>query len=126
MSDLDADLYGDLYGNDDADFGEQPEDGQTADTTSQPEPKLAAKPAPAPSTSKPATVDTSQQQQAHPGPTSAPTPIATFAPVTQQIPTYEQPQPAEYRNAAASSGDAYQNMSAAERSVRPSEMKDEG
>jgi hypothetical protein len=47
-------------------------------------------------------------------------------PVTQQIPTYEQPQPSEYRSAGAGQGDAYQNLSAAERSVRPSEMKDEG
>ncbi|KAJ6615523.1 hypothetical protein B0H10DRAFT_64788 [Mycena sp. CBHHK59/15] len=35
--------------------------------------------------------------------------------------------PAEYRNAAAAQGDgAYQNISVSERSVRPSEMKDEG
>ncbi|KAJ7735129.1 hypothetical protein DFH07DRAFT_753992 [Mycena maculata] len=126
MSDLDADLYGDLYGNDESEFAEQaPEDGTSTEATSQPEPsaKPAAKPAPTPA---PASIDTSQQQS-HSGPTSAQTPIAPFAPVTQQIPTYEQPQPSEYRNAGASAGDgAYQNMSAAERSVRPSEMKDEG
>ncbi|KAJ7124555.1 hypothetical protein C8R44DRAFT_735022 [Mycena epipterygia] len=124
MSDLDADLYGDLYGNDEPDFAEQaPEDGATADAASQPE----TKPAPAPAAPAPATIDTSQQS--HPGPASAQaqTPIAPFIPVTQQIPTYEQPQPSEYRNAGASSGDgAYQNISVSERSVRPSEMKDEG
>ncbi|KAJ7499717.1 hypothetical protein FB451DRAFT_1385400 [Mycena latifolia] len=125
MSDLDADLYGDLYGNDEPDFAEQPEDG-AADATSQPESKPAvARPVPAASTSTPVALDI-KPQQSHPGPTSAPAPIASFAPVTQQIPTYEQPQPNEYRNAGASSGDAYQNISVSERSVRPSEMKDEG
>jgi hypothetical protein len=116
----------DLYGNDEPEFGEQTEDGTTAEATSQPDPKPAAKPAPAPApaTSTPAAAETSQQQS-HP-PAQAQAPIPSFAPVTQQIPTYEQPQPSEYRNAGASSAEAYQNMSAAERSVRPSEMKDEG
>ncbi|KAJ7165602.1 hypothetical protein C8R43DRAFT_1122313 [Mycena crocata] len=126
MSDLDADLYGDLYGNDEPDFAEQaPEDGTSTEATSQPEPtaKPAPKPAPAPSTSTQASSETAQQQS-HTGPINAGTPIASFVPVTQQIPTYEQPQPSEYRGGG--SGDAYQNMSAAERSVRPSEMKDEG
>ncbi|KAJ7476941.1 heterogeneous nuclear ribonucleoprotein HRP1 [Mycena galericulata] len=126
MSDLDADLYGDLYGNDEPDFAEQSqEDGTTAESTSQPEPaaKPAAKPAPTPA---PASIDNSQQQSQS-GPTSAQAPIAPFVPVTQQIPTYEQPQPSEYRNAGPSAGDgAYQNISVSERSVRPSEMKDEG
>ncbi|KAJ7911105.1 hypothetical protein B0H13DRAFT_1614952 [Mycena leptocephala] len=126
MSDLDADLYGDLYGNDDPDFAEQAADnGATAEATSQPEPlaKPAVKAEPIPSSVPPAAVDTSQQKS-HMGPTSAQTPIASYMPVTQQIPTYEQPQPSEYRGSGAS-GD-YQNMSASERSVRPSEMKDEG
>ncbi|KAJ7755183.1 hypothetical protein B0H16DRAFT_1722393 [Mycena metata] len=124
MADLDADLYGDLYGNDEPEFAEQAgEEGATTETTSQPETsaKPAPKAAPAPSASTPATVDANQQKSA---PANAPTPIASFMPVTQQIPTYEQPQPSEYRGAGA--GDAYQNLSASERSVRPSEMKDEG
>ncbi|KAG6884919.1 hypothetical protein C0993_007286 [Termitomyces sp. T159_Od127] len=41
---------------------------------------------------------------------------------TQQIPTYEQPQPSE---PIPSSG-AYQNIPVNERTIRPSEMKDEG
>ncbi|KAJ7031149.1 hypothetical protein C8F04DRAFT_1263186 [Mycena alexandri] len=124
MADLDADLYGDLYGNDEPEFAEQAEEGATTETTSQPETSAnpATKAAPTPSTSTPAAIDTSQQKS---GPASVGTPIAPFMPVTQQIPTYEQPQPSEYRGAGAS-GDAYQNISASERSVRPSEMKDEG
>lgn len=43
-------------------------------------------------------------------------------PATQQIPTYEQPQPSE---SIPSSG-AYQNIPVNERTIRPSEMKDEG
>lgn len=144
MSDLDADLYGgntsltthrlpclfsrfvDLYGNDEPDFAEQALEDGTADASSQPEPP-AAKPAAKPAAPPPPTSVDTGHQQSQSGPTSAPAPIAPFVPVTQQIPTYEQPQPSEYRNAAASSGDgAYQNISVSERSVRPSEMKDEG
>jgi hypothetical protein len=48
-------------------------------------------------------------------------------PATQQIPTYEQPQPSEYRDMAPSRNDGgYQNIPVNERAVRPSEMKDEG
>jgi len=48
-------------------------------------------------------------------------------PQPQKIPTYEQPLPNEYRDTgAARQENAYQNMLVNERSVRPSEMKDEG
>jgi hypothetical protein len=47
-------------------------------------------------------------------------------PQPQKIPTYEQPLPNEYRESGAPRQDvAYQNLMN-ERSVRPSEMKDEG
>ncbi|KAF7331028.1 RNA-binding domain-containing protein [Mycena venus] len=122
MSDLDADLYGDLYGNDDPDFAEPATDNVEA--TSQPEPaaKPAAKAEPAPAAVPPAATD-STQQKSPPGPASGAQSIPSYMPVTQQIPTYEQPQPYESRSGA--SGE-YQNISVSERSVRPSEMKDEG
>ena len=48
-------------------------------------------------------------------------------PQPQKIPTYEQPLPNEYRDSSGSRQDgAYQNLALNERSVRPSEMKDEG
>jgi hypothetical protein len=45
----------------------------------------------------------------------------------QKIPTYEEPQPSEYREPQQVRSDGvYQNIPVNERSVRPSEMKDEG
>ncbi|KAJ7226630.1 hypothetical protein B0H12DRAFT_1148941 [Mycena haematopus] len=122
MSDLDEDLYGDLYGNDDPEVAEQAADN--ADAQSQPEPaaKPVVKAEPIPSTIPPAASDIASQQKSHTGPTNTQAPIPAYMPVTQQIPTYEQPQPYESRGSASE----YQNMSASERSVRPSEMKDEG
>jgi len=113
----------DLYGNDDPEFADQATDnGTSAEATSQPEPsaKPAVKAEPTPS----AVLPPATEQKPQSGPTSAQTPIPSYIPVTQQIPTYEQPQPYESRGAGAS-GD-YQNISVSERSVRPSEMKDEG
>jgi hypothetical protein len=43
----------------------------------------------------------------------------TISPVTQQIPTYEEPQNMDYREQGL-------QRPGAERTVRPSEMKDEG
>ncbi|KAJ7618478.1 hypothetical protein FB45DRAFT_1033684 [Roridomyces roridus] len=117
MSDLDADLYGDLYGNDDPDFAEQShDDGASASPVTEAAAKPAAKPAPAPVPTA-APVTTTQKL---PPISNNPQPIASYTTVTQQIPTYEQPQPSEYRGGSVD----YQN--AGERSVRPSEMKDEG
>ncbi|KAJ6473214.1 hypothetical protein C8R45DRAFT_1103785 [Mycena sanguinolenta] len=123
MSDLDEDLYGDLYGNDDPEVAEQAAD--SADGPSQPEPaaKPVVKAEPTPLTVPPAVSDSTSQQKSHTGPTNTQAPIPAYMPVTQQIPTYEQPQAYESRGSGAGE---YQNMSAAERSVRPSEMKDEG
>ncbi|KAF8876001.1 hypothetical protein BD779DRAFT_1475837 [Infundibulicybe gibba] len=134
MSELDADLYGDLYGNDEADFPETNEEKDAQPvaepTTTDPRTAPASKPAET-STSKPPTappLETSVPASQSPTQISAPTPIApTFVPQTQQIPTYEQPQPSEYRDMSASRSDGmYQNIPVNERTVRPSEMKDEG
>lgn len=69
---------------------------------------------------------TGQQSYASKMSTAAPSPSYTQI-QTQQIPTYEQPQPSEYREQQAPRNDGgYQNMAANERTIRPSEMKDEG
>jgi hypothetical protein len=48
-------------------------------------------------------------------------------PQPQKIPTYEQPLPNEYRESGTTRQEgAYQNIPLNERSIRPSEMKDEG
>ncbi|KAF8173796.1 hypothetical protein K438DRAFT_1980672 [Mycena galopus ATCC 62051] len=120
MSDLDEDLYGDLYGNDDPELTEQAADNAEAASAPEPAAKPAVKAEPVPATIPPA----ASEQKPQPIPTTAQAPIPAYMPVTQQIPTYEQPQPYESRGAGASG--EYQNMSASERSVRPSEMKDEG
>ena len=127
MSDLDADLYGDLYGNDEGDFNEQAQDDQqevtdagaeydTVDTKVAPNgattetSTTASSTQPAPVASKPVTSSiqsyTSQPQQ------------------LQQIPTYEEPQPAAQSTSRPDTD--FSKMAANDRSVRPSEMKDEG
>jgi hypothetical protein len=58
-------------------------------------------------------------------------PIPSYAqqqpPQPQKIPTYEQPLPNEYRESGVNRQEgAYQNTALNERSIRPSEMKDEG
>ena len=79
----------------------------------------------------PATVqDTSRTNGVASGISTA-TPVQSFVqqqpPQPQKIPTYEQPLPNEYRDSGGSRQDgAYQNIALNERSVRPSEMKDEG
>ncbi|KAK7053795.1 RNA-binding domain-containing protein [Favolaschia claudopus] len=119
MSDLDADLYGDLYGNDEPEFAEQ---APEAEATIQPETsaKPAVKTEPIPSAVPPAPTESTAHKPLT-NSASAMAPIPSYMPVTQSIPTYEQPQPYESRSSAMTA-DGYN----AERSVRPSEMKDEG
>ncbi|KAI4527132.1 hypothetical protein K523DRAFT_357681 [Schizophyllum commune Tattone D] len=111
MADLaDADLYGDLYGNDETDLNETKEEEPTAADAK-------TKDAPVPDTTAKTT-------------TSAPSattqsPIASYAPPTQQIQTYEEATD-QYRDKPARTETSYSQMAAPERSVRPSEMKDEG
>jgi hypothetical protein len=123
MSDLDADLYGgefnasvtgdsisrrlDLYGNDEGGEEQAQEEQPQEENDTQQQP-----PQEAPTESPPASTLPSQytQQQA-----------------PQKIPTYEEPQPSEYREPQQVRSDGvYQNIPVNERSVRPSEMKDEG
>ncbi|KAF8628123.1 hypothetical protein AX15_004079 [Amanita polypyramis BW_CC] len=148
MSDLDTDLYGDLYGNDETDFSEQVPEEDKKDfqafeqSTSSPtsttissatttDPRLTSKAdikppqaAVSPSGTSPAGMApsatgsisqsytlTTQQQ----GPLT-PSTSASSMPATQKIPTYEQPQ-SGYRDSSRLS---------IERTIRPSEMKDEG
>jgi len=152
MSDLDADLYGgepyvlhnlsefstksfsDLYENDFTDQAQ--EETEAPSPTTEPAPKetpAAAPPKPAVSTPNgtakpvPAAIETSSERS-YVIPTSEQSPSTpSFAPATQQIPTYEQPQPSEYREQPPLRSDgSYQNIPVPERTVRPSEMKDEG
>ena len=132
----------DLYGNDEADFSEQvPEDEKkdaqsyeqsvplgtthTASTMATTDPRLASrmdtKPiqvvtaSPATAT---ATLNAGSNLQAYSTPQlqDPSTPPSPQMPLTQKIPTYEQPQ-SGYRDASRLS---------TERTIRPSEMKDEG
>lgn len=137
-------IYLDLYGNDEADFSEQiPEDEKKdAQTYEQPvpsimastmattDPRLASRtdtkpiqvvtgsPASATLTFNGGTPNQaySTPQQQDPSTSSPPTSMASLMPATQKIPTYEQPQ-SGYRDAA---------RLLSERTIRPSEMKDEG
>ena len=132
MSDLDADLYGgeiffifyfgcsvmsnscvlDLYGNDEG--GEEQQPREENDTQQQsPVTEAPIEPPQVTNSIPVVTEDTSLQylQQQTP----------------QKIPTYEEPQPSEYREPQQIRSDGiYQSIPVNERSVRPSEMKDEG
>ncbi|PPR04918.1 hypothetical protein CVT24_007162 [Panaeolus cyanescens] len=145
MSDLDADLYGDLYGNDEVDLDPTHDDTEALHSAEQPAEESPAPSAPTPEvSSKPATTTTSttttntttatEKPYANGTGASSSAPAngtanqpAFNAPVLQKIPTYEQPQPSDYHSDAPSRGDgAYQHIPVTERSIRPSEMKDEG
>ena len=149
MSDLDADLYGgefsafttgdanshrlDLYGNDGA---EEQEREQEENDTQQP---LTEAPAESPLS---ASIPTEQApsklsniETIQPNGTTPQVPSSNVAlssqymqqQAPQKIPTYEEPQPSEYREPQQVRSDGvYQNIPVNERSVRPSEMKDEG
>jgi hypothetical protein len=122
----------DLYGNDEQDFGDQvpeenPENGVADPVTApaqnvqvptvSPQQKIATiQPKPEPHAQILSAVKTEE------APTSLPTP-----PTTQQIPTYEQPLAPDYMEGSVQRLDgAYQNIPVPERTIRPSEMKDEG
>ena len=148
MSDLDADLYGgefnafatsdgnlyrlDLYGNDGAE--EQPQ--EEGDTQQQPlpeapteSPSSASIPAEQAS-SKPSSIETAQPNGMTPQVPSSNGALSSQyiqQQAPQKIPTYEEPQQSEYREPQMIRSDGvYQNIPVNERSVRPSEMKDEG
>jgi hypothetical protein len=149
MSDLDADLYGgkvlspsqryqsltrrlDLYGNDEGE-NEQPQEetetNQPAHDMPSETPTVKAETPeetkPTPTTIEKSFSSTTSAQVTSTNGTAA---IPTYTqPAPQQIPTYEQPLPNEYRDVAPPRADGgYSNIPINERSVRPSEMKDEG
>ncbi|KAF8835527.1 hypothetical protein BDN67DRAFT_418781 [Paxillus ammoniavirescens] len=139
MSELDADLYGDLYGNDETDFSPAVDSHeakiQVHDTTEAsaetpapptarlPEPKQDFKPTTLvsqPIKSEPSAPPVYQDH----GAAQAQSALSQNAP--QQIPTYQQP--SDYSTDISRPGayDHPQMQLMAERSIRPSEMKDEG
>jgi hypothetical protein len=151
MSDLDADLYGgefnafaigdtsshvlDLYGNDGAE--EQPQEEN--DTQQQPQAEALQTPTEtSPSASIPAeqtSLNPSNIETIQPNGMAPQVPSSNGAlssqyiqqQAPQKIPTYEEPIPSEYREPQQIRSDGvYQNIPVNERSVRPSEMKDEG
>ncbi|KAF8185182.1 hypothetical protein BJ912DRAFT_973835 [Pholiota molesta] len=132
MSDLDADLYGDLYGNDEGE-NEQPQEetetNQPAHDMPSETPTVKAE-TPEETKPTPATIEKSfsSTTSAQVTSTNGTAAIPTYTqPAPQQIPTYEQPLPNEYRDVAPPRADGgYSNIPINERSVRPSEMKDEG
>jgi RNA-binding protein Musashi len=148
MSELDADLYGDLYGNDEPEFPTSAENGdqskveESLPSEAPPQaPVASAVKAPPQTTSKqPSPVVTAaaiktpatetypvQTYEEYASTTNQSGPPAYAAPATQQIPTYQQP----LSDYAPDSGQhegvgSYDRQHSHERSVRPSEMKDEG
>lgn len=126
----------DLYGNDELEEFHDPSAVDEKDTQSPTEapttdPRPAAQPAKEPTPvvkASPTEADDSAQYSHTTTTTSAPAaPTYTQPPATQQIPTYEQPQPSDYRELAPMGHEGgYQNIPVNERTVRPSEMKDEG
>ncbi|KAG5337777.1 hypothetical protein C0989_008901 [Termitomyces sp. Mn162] len=115
-----------LYGNDEFGGDEGPSDQKDVRSTTE-------APAAEPKTATPVVQD--QGQLAKPSlvtmiesngaaqyPVTASSTSTQHQPATQQIPTYEQPQPSE---SIPTSG-AYQSIPVNERTIRPSEMKDEG
>lgn len=150
MSDLDADLYGgtyiyfnikpfftvllDLYGNDEVELNEEfqedleaAQDPAPAETTTTASKTTEKAPSPPPQK----TIQEVPVKSQIPTYTSPAPPVSSVKPITssytqstpQQIPTYEQPQPQDYRDGQLSRN---QSIPVPERSVRPSEMKDEG
>ena len=133
----------DLYGNDETDFNEQAQEETLAEpapaespstttitstttATKAADTKPAVKPPQAIPTENGAGITSVHQQQQQQQYTQ-PVQTSYIQPAPQKIPTYEQPQPSEYREPPAPRTDGgYQNIPVTERSVRPSEMKDEG
>jgi RNA-binding protein Musashi len=155
MSDLDADLYGgeytrssgrrfylefapaDLYGNDETDFAaEQTGEELALDTTASEPATETSTPAPTTSTDLRQNGSSASEtngssysiQTVTPTPgqsvTSAIPTYSSTATQPQKIPTYEQPLPTSAPLSRPDS--ALQKIPVNERSIRPSEMKDEG
>ncbi|KAG2065924.1 hypothetical protein BDR04DRAFT_1031553 [Suillus decipiens] len=148
MSELDADLYGDLYGNDESEFPTSAENGDQSkleeslpsEAPPQAHPASTVKPAPQTTSKQPSPVVPAAAIKA---PVTETYPVQTYeeyastnnqsgppsyaAPATQQIPTYQQPQSDYASDLGQHEGvGSYERQHSHERSVRPSEMKDEG
>ncbi|KAI0352496.1 hypothetical protein OH77DRAFT_1497955 [Trametes cingulata] len=143
MSDLDADLYGDLYGNDENEFAvpttEQPEQPPAKESSEQakeeqqaPQPREPSQePSQATTTAKPSSVPQSEDTRTPPSQSNQPSDAnaipSYMSPPTQQIPTYEERQPTDLREPPPPRVDpGYQGVPGVDRPVRPSEMKEEG
>jgi RNA-binding protein Musashi len=143
MSDLDADLYGDLYGNDETDFAGGEVGNEEKDNDSKPNATVTATPsssiapvsaaqAAKPASGLPQTTSESAVLTTSPIPsftssmptTNQPLSTAGSSVAPQKIPTYEQS--SDYASPLEQSQANFQAAQNPERSVRPSEMKDEG
>ncbi|KAI0734826.1 hypothetical protein C8Q72DRAFT_769688 [Fomitopsis betulina] len=133
MSDLDADLYGDLYGNDEQEFAVPTERGQErvppqpTETRTPQEPQLAQAHAEKQPEDSSHTVPTANQVNP-----SASTMVSNGSAIpsytsesAQPIQTYQERQADDYGEASKSHQD-FQTAGSVDRPVRPSEMKEEG
>ncbi|KAH9936859.1 uncharacterized protein BXZ73DRAFT_44877 [Epithele typhae] len=134
MSDLDADLYGDLYGNDENEFVVPTDSTEIAPVkveqyeSTDPPPPVKSEPIPSSMSSPPKSIPTFDSNPLSPTSTapSGTSAIPSYTSLsTQQIPTYQERQP-DFREPAPPRHDTYQGAPGADRPVRPSEMKEEG
>ncbi|TFK88340.1 hypothetical protein K466DRAFT_598703 [Polyporus arcularius HHB13444] len=131
MSDLDADLYGDLYGNDENEFA-VPTDRQAPPVKAETR-ETVKEETQHTSVSEPQPIPTSTSSEDYKPYSPRPSDATTSAipsytsgdPPTQQIPIYQERQ-TDYREPAPPRHDTYQGAPGADRPVRPSEMKEEG
>jgi hypothetical protein len=123
----------DLYGNDEAAEGQPQEEDDNpqqalTEALTESSPTIST-PAEQPS-SKPSNTETVQPNGMTPQVSSTNGALSSQyiqQQAPQKIPTYEEPLPSEYRDPQQVRNDGvYQNIPVNERSIRPSEMKDEG
>ncbi|EJF60047.1 hypothetical protein DICSQDRAFT_137901 [Dichomitus squalens LYAD-421 SS1] len=131
MSDLDADLYGDLYANDENEFAVPLQDPNSHGKAEAHEPpkeeknppvKQEVTQSPKPAIAPPREDVKPQVSSSDDSGTSA---IPSYTSPTQQIPTYQERQ-LDYSEPAPPRHDSYQGAPGVDRPVRPSEMKEEG
>ncbi|KAF9266361.1 hypothetical protein L218DRAFT_996547 [Marasmius fiardii PR-910] len=132
MSDeLDADLYGDLYETDAGGSSEQQQidtsSSQTPAATTKEDTTVEEPDYSVPELNTATTLSSSKDTNTGQTPTTTTTTLTT--PATQQIPTYEDNTSSGYRDGISQSmaNQGYQSNAIVDsRSIRPSEMKDEG
>jgi hypothetical protein len=123
----------DLYGNDEPDFTETVLEENAENASAEPAQPQAQNTQLPPVASHPKTSSTPHKHETNAQPSSsakteeAPATSLPTPPTTQQIPTFEQPLAPDYMDGSVQRIDGgYQNIPVPERTVRPSEMKDEG